>query len=43
MNQNIKESGNLSPDRRKKHFYVIVRNYGLICLEESYWMLMAKL
>jgi hypothetical protein len=30
MNQNIKKLGNLSPGPRKKHFYIIIRNYGLI-------------
>jgi hypothetical protein len=30
MKQNIKESGNLSSGPRKKYFYIIIRNYGLI-------------
>jgi hypothetical protein len=30
MNQNIEESGSLIPGPRKTHFYIIIRNYGLI-------------
>jgi hypothetical protein len=30
MNPNTKESGNVSPAPRKKDFYIIVRNCGLI-------------